>query len=57
MNPINNEFPARILRDQRLAYEASKKSQAEAKAKTAMRDELMRVMETTRNEYLSKESA
>lgn len=51
------EFPARMLRDQRLAYEASKKSQAEAKAKTAMRDELMRVMETTRNEYLIKEVA
>lgn len=51
------EFPARMLRDQRLAYEVSKKAQAEAKAKTAMRDELMRVMETTRNEYFSKEAA
>lgn len=52
-----SDLPTPLRRDAQLVYEASKKSQAEAKAKTAMLDELRRVMQTTRNEYIGEVTA
>lgn len=51
-----HQFPRPVRADLRLAYEASKKSQAEAKARNAMHDALQRVMATTRQEFQLKET-
>lgn len=50
-----HQFPRPVRADLRLALEASKKSQAEAKARSAMHDALQRVMATTRQEFQLKE--
>lgn len=50
------EFPRTARCDERLALEASKRSQAEAKARNAMYDALQRVMATTRHEFQLKET-
>lgn len=51
-----HEFPRPVRADLRLAFEASMKSQAEAKARNAMYDSLQRVMATTRQQFQLKEN-
>lgn len=46
--------PERQALELRQAIAASKRSQAEAKARNAMHDALQRVMQTTRNEFQLK---